>query len=132
MVTFSGPNYVIPTQVPNPSPILKQDVSDIQSGNSLAATRRPFENPNHLALQQHQALSIPWTTQLVLTGGNQESCMALAHWGQLIFHCGNSVTQIKSQDDQNFIVPVQKRQLEDSPSRISLSTFHIYWPPFIT
>ncbi|MBW0506630.1 hypothetical protein O181_046345 [Austropuccinia psidii MF-1] len=51
MMTFSGPNYVIPNQVPNPSPILKEDVSAIQSGNSLAATRRPFKDPNHLALK---------------------------------------------------------------------------------
>ncbi|MBW0508430.1 hypothetical protein O181_048145 [Austropuccinia psidii MF-1] len=52
MVTLSGPNYLIPNQVPNPSPILKKDLSAIQSGNSLVATRRPFEDPNHLALQR--------------------------------------------------------------------------------
>ncbi|MBW0505902.1 hypothetical protein O181_045617 [Austropuccinia psidii MF-1] len=37
---------------PNPLPILKEDFSAIQSGNSLAATRRPFKDPNHLALQE--------------------------------------------------------------------------------
>ncbi|MBW0527690.1 hypothetical protein O181_067405 [Austropuccinia psidii MF-1] len=52
MVTFSGPNYVIPKQVPNSSPFSKEDVPAIQSGNSLAATRRPFKDPNHLALQE--------------------------------------------------------------------------------
>ncbi|MBW0525927.1 hypothetical protein O181_065642 [Austropuccinia psidii MF-1] len=52
MMTFSGPNYVIPNKVPNPLPILKEDVSAIQFGNSLAATRRPFKDPNHLALQE--------------------------------------------------------------------------------
>ncbi|MBW0481592.1 hypothetical protein O181_021307 [Austropuccinia psidii MF-1] len=52
MVTFSGPNYLIPNQVPNPSPSSKKDFSAIQSGNSLAATRRPFKDPNHLALQE--------------------------------------------------------------------------------
>ncbi|MBW0565014.1 hypothetical protein O181_104729 [Austropuccinia psidii MF-1] len=52
MVMFSGPNYVIQNQVPNPSPISKEDFSAIQPGNSLAATRRPFEDPNHLALQE--------------------------------------------------------------------------------
>ncbi|MBW0594180.1 hypothetical protein O181_133895 [Austropuccinia psidii MF-1] len=52
MVTPSGPNYVIPNQVPNPSPILKEEFSAIQSGNSLAATRRSFEDPNYLALQE--------------------------------------------------------------------------------
>ncbi|MBW0471623.1 hypothetical protein O181_011338 [Austropuccinia psidii MF-1] len=52
MVTFSGPNQVIPNQFPSPSPISKEDSSAIQSGNSLAATRRSFEDPNHLALQR--------------------------------------------------------------------------------
>ncbi|MBW0488827.1 hypothetical protein O181_028542 [Austropuccinia psidii MF-1] len=52
MVTISGPNYVITNQVPSPSPISKKDFSDIQSGNSLAATRRPFKDPNYLALQR--------------------------------------------------------------------------------
>ncbi|MBW0499240.1 hypothetical protein O181_038955 [Austropuccinia psidii MF-1] len=52
MVKFSGPNYLIPDQVPNPSPIWKEDVSAIQSGNSLVATRRLFEDPNHLALEE--------------------------------------------------------------------------------
>ncbi|MBW0536059.1 hypothetical protein O181_075774 [Austropuccinia psidii MF-1] len=51
MVTLSGPNHVIPNEVPNPSPSLKEDFSAFQSGNSLAATRRPFEDPNHLALK---------------------------------------------------------------------------------
>ncbi|MBW0510318.1 hypothetical protein O181_050033 [Austropuccinia psidii MF-1] len=52
IVTFSGPNYVIPNQVPNPSPISKEDFSAIQSDNSLAATIKPFEDPNHLALKE--------------------------------------------------------------------------------
>ncbi|MBW0498844.1 hypothetical protein O181_038559 [Austropuccinia psidii MF-1] len=52
MVILSGPNYMIQNQVPNPSPILKEDLSAIQSGNSLAANRRPFKDPNHLALQE--------------------------------------------------------------------------------
>ncbi|MBW0543266.1 hypothetical protein O181_082981 [Austropuccinia psidii MF-1] len=48
-----------------------------------------------------------WTSQLVHTGSNQASCMALAQSGQFIFHCGNPVTQINSQDGQNFIGPIQ-------------------------
>ncbi|MBW0559942.1 hypothetical protein O181_099657 [Austropuccinia psidii MF-1] len=52
MVTFSGPSYVISNKVPSPVPILREDLSAIQSGNSLAATTRPFEDPNHLALQE--------------------------------------------------------------------------------
>ncbi|MBW0488697.1 hypothetical protein O181_028412 [Austropuccinia psidii MF-1] len=52
MVTLSGPNYVIQNQVPNPSPVSKEVISAIQSGNSLAATRKQLEDPNHLALQE--------------------------------------------------------------------------------
>ncbi|MBW0546889.1 hypothetical protein O181_086604 [Austropuccinia psidii MF-1] len=104
MVTVSGPNYVIPNQVQNPPTILKKDISAIESGNSLEATRRPFKDPNHLALQRmgcylnirtiiraiirgyqyfqslsrHQVFSSPCTTQFVPTGCNQASCMALA------------------------------------------------------
>ncbi|MBW0548540.1 hypothetical protein O181_088255 [Austropuccinia psidii MF-1] len=115
MVTFSGGNYVIPNQVPDPLPILKEDFSAIHYGNYLAATRRPFKDPNHLAQQAlgcqlspglfqgqfsevinhiqslswHQVLSIPWTAQLVHTGSNQVSYMALAQLGQLILHCLN-------------------------------------------
>ncbi|MBW0580908.1 hypothetical protein O181_120623 [Austropuccinia psidii MF-1] len=52
MVSLSGPNFVIPNQVPNPSPISTEDSSAIQSGNSMVATKRPFKDPNHLALQE--------------------------------------------------------------------------------
>ncbi|MBW0474665.1 hypothetical protein O181_014380 [Austropuccinia psidii MF-1] len=120
-----------------------------QFGNSLVATRRPFKDHNHLALKglgchflistilrailrgyksfqslsRHQVLSIPWTTQLVDTGSNQASFMALS---QFIFHCGNSVTQFNFQDFQNCIGPIKTIQPDDSSSRISLSAFHIY------
>ncbi|MBW0557539.1 hypothetical protein O181_097254 [Austropuccinia psidii MF-1] len=82
---------------------------------SMGAIRRPFKDPNHLALQElgwqfiqdyskghSQRLYIasisfqgikyfntPWTTQLVHTGRNQSTCMYLAPLGQFIFHCGN-------------------------------------------
>ncbi|MBW0522039.1 hypothetical protein O181_061754 [Austropuccinia psidii MF-1] len=118
MVRLSEPNYIIPNQFPSPSTLSKKDLSALHSGSSLAATRRPLEDPNHLALQRlgfqllignlmreiltgyqsfqslsrHQVFSIPWTTQLVHTGSNQAFCMALAQLGQFIFHCGNPVT----------------------------------------
>ncbi|MBW0554058.1 hypothetical protein O181_093773 [Austropuccinia psidii MF-1] len=52
MVTLSEPNYISPNQVPSPSPFSKKDFSAIQSGNSLVATRKPFKDPNQLALQR--------------------------------------------------------------------------------
>ncbi|MBW0557445.1 hypothetical protein O181_097160, partial [Austropuccinia psidii MF-1] len=84
------------------------------------------------SLSRYQVLRTPWKTQLVHTGRNQASCMALAHLGQFIFHCGNSVTQFNSQDGQSCFGPIQTIQPGDSPSRIGFSAFHIYWPPFIT
>ncbi|MBW0550802.1 hypothetical protein O181_090517 [Austropuccinia psidii MF-1] len=45
MVTLSGPSYVIPIQVPNPSPILKEDVSAIQAGNSLRLPEDHLRTP---------------------------------------------------------------------------------------
>ncbi|MBW0557663.1 hypothetical protein O181_097378 [Austropuccinia psidii MF-1] len=121
MVTLSEPNYISPNQVPSSSPFSKKEFSAIPSGNSLAATRRPFDDPNHLALQRlgcqllirtimreilrgyqslqllsrHKVFRIPGTTQLAHTGSNQASCMALAQLGQFIFHCGNPVTQFQ-------------------------------------
>ncbi|MBW0475581.1 hypothetical protein O181_015296 [Austropuccinia psidii MF-1] len=83
------------------------------------------------SLPRHQVVTIPWTTQLVHIGNNQASCMALAHLGQFIFHFGNSVTQLNYQDGQSYIGTIQTIQPDDSPSGISLSAFHIYWPPFI-
>ncbi|MBW0582628.1 hypothetical protein O181_122343 [Austropuccinia psidii MF-1] len=52
MMTLPRPNCVIPNGFPNASQISKEDLLAIQSGNSLAATGRPFEDPNHLGLQE--------------------------------------------------------------------------------
>ncbi|MBW0474191.1 hypothetical protein O181_013906 [Austropuccinia psidii MF-1] len=38
-------------------------------------------NQSFKSLSRHQVFSIPWTTQLVHTGSNQASCMALAQLG---------------------------------------------------
>ncbi|MBW0481178.1 hypothetical protein O181_020893 [Austropuccinia psidii MF-1] len=72
------------------------------------------------SFSRHKILSIPWTTQLVHTGNNQARCMALAHFGQFIFQCGNSVTQFNSQNGQNSIDPIQKIKQVDSPFSIIL------------
>ncbi|MBW0521131.1 hypothetical protein O181_060846 [Austropuccinia psidii MF-1] len=120
----------------------------------MAAIRRPFKDPNPLALRElgwqliqdyskghSQRLYIisiscqgikyfnpPWTTQLVHTGGNQSTCMYLAHLGQFIFHCGNSVTLLKLQDGQICIDPIQTIQpvthLPGSVFQLSTYTGH--------
>ncbi|MBW0572516.1 hypothetical protein O181_112231 [Austropuccinia psidii MF-1] len=103
---------------------------------SMAAIRRPFKDPNHVALQElgwkfiqdyskghSQRLYIisissqgikyfntPWTTQLVYTGGSQSTSMYLAQLGQFIFHCGNSITRFKFQDGKICIDPIQTIQ----------------------
>ncbi|MBW0552568.1 hypothetical protein O181_092283 [Austropuccinia psidii MF-1] len=96
----------------------------------LRAILRGYQSSQ--SFSRNKVPRIPWTTQLVHKGSNQATCMALSQLGQFIFHCGNSVTQFNSQDGQNYIGPSQTIQLGDSPSGISLSVFHIYWPPFIT
>ncbi|MBW0473605.1 hypothetical protein O181_013320 [Austropuccinia psidii MF-1] len=124
----------------------------------MAAIRRPFQDPNHLALQElgwqlfqdyskgHsqrlfiiQSVVKEASTSILLGQLNwsiqaaiNHTCMALAQLGQFILHCGNSITQLNSQDGQNRINPAHTIQPDDSPSRIRLSVFHIYWPPFIT
>ncbi|MBW0475177.1 hypothetical protein O181_014892 [Austropuccinia psidii MF-1] len=50
MVMFPGPNYVFPIQVPKTSTHFEGRLFSHSVLQSLAAARRPFEDPNHLAL----------------------------------------------------------------------------------
>ncbi|MBW0527041.1 hypothetical protein O181_066756 [Austropuccinia psidii MF-1] len=155
MVTLSEPNYIIPSQAPSPSPFLKKDFSAIQSSNSLAATRRPFEDPNHLALQRlgchllirtimreiirgyqyFQSLSrhqtsefleqLNWSIQVVINN----PVWPWPNWDNSYSTVGIQSHSFNSQDSQNCIDPIQTIQPDDSPSRTSLSVIHIYWPP---
>ncbi|MBW0466045.1 hypothetical protein O181_005760 [Austropuccinia psidii MF-1] len=50
MVTFAGLHYAISNQVPSQSPISKEGFSPSVL-QSMASTRRPFEDPNALAFQ---------------------------------------------------------------------------------
>ncbi|MBW0487344.1 hypothetical protein O181_027059 [Austropuccinia psidii MF-1] len=52
-------------------------------------------NQSFQSFSMHQVFSIPCTTQLVHTGSNQASCMALAQLGQFIFHCGKFSPTVK-------------------------------------
>ncbi|MBW0530105.1 hypothetical protein O181_069820 [Austropuccinia psidii MF-1] len=52
MVMFSGPNHAIPIQVPKSITHFEGSIFSHSVLQSLAATRRPFEDPNHLALQE--------------------------------------------------------------------------------
>ncbi|MBW0531967.1 hypothetical protein O181_071682 [Austropuccinia psidii MF-1] len=110
-VMFSGHNYVFPIEVPKSITHFKGRLFSHSVLQSLGATRRAFEDPNHLSLQELGCIffsglfqgvinnsiscqgikyfSIPWTPQLVHTGCIQATCMALALLGQFIFHCGN-------------------------------------------
>ncbi|MBW0571950.1 hypothetical protein O181_111665 [Austropuccinia psidii MF-1] len=51
MVMFSEPKYVIPIQVPKSITHFEGNLFSNSVFQSLVATRRPFEDPNHLALQ---------------------------------------------------------------------------------
>ncbi|MBW0482750.1 hypothetical protein O181_022465 [Austropuccinia psidii MF-1] len=65
---------------------------------------------------------IPWTIQLVHTGNTQVSCMPLAQFSPTV--------QFLRWPELHW--PNSDNTAGDSPSRISLSAFHIYWPTFIT
>ncbi|MBW0593639.1 hypothetical protein O181_133354 [Austropuccinia psidii MF-1] len=45
METFSGPNYVIPNQVPNPSPISKEDLSAISVWQFPGGYQKTIQGP---------------------------------------------------------------------------------------
>ncbi|MBW0501166.1 hypothetical protein O181_040881 [Austropuccinia psidii MF-1] len=51
MVMFSGPNYAFSIQVPKSITHLEGSLFSHSVLQSLEVTRRPFEDPNHLALQ---------------------------------------------------------------------------------
>ncbi|MBW0513494.1 hypothetical protein O181_053209 [Austropuccinia psidii MF-1] len=102
----------------------------------MAAIRRLFKDPNHLALQElgwklfqdyskghSQRLFIiqsavkAESTSILLGQLNwsiqaEINCtfMFLVQLGQFIFHCGNSITQFNSQDGQNCIGPIKTIQ----------------------
>ncbi|MBW0579564.1 hypothetical protein O181_119279 [Austropuccinia psidii MF-1] len=135
----------------NPTPILKEDSSAHQSGNpwrlsedySRITTTWPcrswvgssiqdyskghfsgvLHHFNQLSGQQYS--SIPWTIKSVHTGNTQVSCMALAQLGQFI-------PTVQFSRWPELYWPNPDNTASDSPSRISPSAFHIYWPPFIT
>ncbi|MBW0578974.1 hypothetical protein O181_118689 [Austropuccinia psidii MF-1] len=121
----------------NPAPILKDDFLTHQYGNpwwqSEDHSRIPTTWPcrswvgnfiqdyskGHsqrlyiisIRCQGINYFNTSWTAQVVHTGANQSTCMYLAQLGQLIFHCGNSITQFKFQDGQICIDPIQTIQL---------------------
>ncbi|MBW0462010.1 hypothetical protein O181_001725 [Austropuccinia psidii MF-1] len=108
---------------------------------SLSATRRPFGDPNHLALHElgcnffHDSFKEnskrlsriksvvrASSTSVFLGQLNlsilvvfQASCMALALLGHFTFHCENSITHSNSQDCQICIDPKQSMQPAINP-----------------
>ncbi|MBW0483499.1 hypothetical protein O181_023214 [Austropuccinia psidii MF-1] len=104
---------------------------------SMAVIRRPFKDPNHLALQElgwqlHSGLfqghsqrlysfsisfqgikyfNTPWTTQLVHTGINKSTCMSLDHLGQFNLPMWEFNRTVQFQDGQNCIAPIETIQL---------------------
>ncbi|MBW0542778.1 hypothetical protein O181_082493 [Austropuccinia psidii MF-1] len=123
----------------------------------MAAIRRPFKDPNHLALQElgwesiqdyskgHyqrvyilsiscKASSISillgqlnWSIQAAI---NQPVCLGPIGPIHIPLWEFSHTAQISRFPD--LYGPSSDNTASDSPSRISLSTFHIYWPPFST
>ncbi|MBW0562841.1 hypothetical protein O181_102556 [Austropuccinia psidii MF-1] len=122
MVTFSGPNSMIPNQGPKiHNPFQRRTLQLISlaihggyqktisgpqppgpAGVGLSILQELFQRPfsevihHSISFQGRKYFNTSWTTQLVYTGSNQASCMSLAQLGQFIFHCGNPVTQFQS------------------------------------
>ncbi|MBW0548332.1 hypothetical protein O181_088047 [Austropuccinia psidii MF-1] len=124
----------------------------------MAAIRRPFKDPHHLALQDlgwkfHSGLfqghsqrlyslsiscqgikyfNTHWTAQLVHTGDNSINLYVLGPIGPI----QSSTVGIQSHSSisrwPELYWPNSDNTAGDPPSRISLSVFHIYWPPFST
>ncbi|MBW0525839.1 hypothetical protein O181_065554 [Austropuccinia psidii MF-1] len=158
MVTFSGPNSTIPNQGPKiQRPFLRRTLQlismEVHGGyqKTIQGPQPPgsagvgwklfqdYSKGHSQRLLIIQSVFKAESTSILLGQLNwsiqeaiNSTSMSLDQLGQFIFHCGNSITQFNSQDDQSFIYPIQTIQLDYSPYRISLSVFHIYWPPFIT
>ncbi|MBW0538121.1 hypothetical protein O181_077836 [Austropuccinia psidii MF-1] len=158
MVTFSGPNYMIPNQGPKIHTNFGGGLFRSSVWQSMAAIRRPFQDQTHLALQElgwqffqdyskghSQSLCIiqsvvkaasasillgqlNWSIQAAIN----HTCISLAQLGQFIFHCVNSITQFDSQDGQNCIDPIQIAQpdehLPGSASQFFTYTGHLSSP----
>ncbi|MBW0563797.1 hypothetical protein O181_103512 [Austropuccinia psidii MF-1] len=121
MVTFSGPNPIIPNQGPKIHHHFWRRTLQLISlaihggyhktisgpqppgpaGVGLAILpglfQRPFSEVIHhlISCQGSKHFNTPWSTQLVHTDSNRASCMAWAQLGQFIFHCGNPVPQFQ-------------------------------------
>ncbi|MBW0552822.1 hypothetical protein O181_092537 [Austropuccinia psidii MF-1] len=152
MVTFSGPNSIIPNQgskIQHPfqrrtlqlislaihggyQKTIQESQPPGPAGVGLAVQFRIIQRAISqgyyiisISCQGSKYFSIPWTIQLVHTGNTQVCCMALAQLGQF------SPTVQFSRCPELYW-PSSDNTAGDSPSRISLSAFHIYWPPFST
>ncbi|MBW0522333.1 hypothetical protein O181_062048 [Austropuccinia psidii MF-1] len=123
----------------------------------MAAIRRLFKDPNCLALQelgwqlfqdyskghsQSEFISksdfkaastsillgqLNWSIQEAIN----YTCMSRPNWGNSYSTVGFNHTVQLSRCPELYW-PNSDKTAGDSPSRISPSTFHIYWPPFIT
>ncbi|MBW0501239.1 hypothetical protein O181_040954 [Austropuccinia psidii MF-1] len=121
MVMLSGPNYMIPNQGPKIHHQFQRRTLQLISleihgsyqktisgpqppgplGVGLAILPGLFQGPflevihHSISCKGRKYFNTPWKTPLVHTVSNQASCMALAQMGQLIFHCGNLITQFQ-------------------------------------
>ncbi|MBW0559563.1 hypothetical protein O181_099278 [Austropuccinia psidii MF-1] len=90
----------------------------------MAAIRRPLKDPNHLALQE-----LGWHFHLELFRGHSQRLCSISISFQGIKYLNTPWT---TQLVHTGVNQSTYNTAGDPPSRISLSVFHIYWPPFST
>ncbi|MBW0468991.1 hypothetical protein O181_008706 [Austropuccinia psidii MF-1] len=158
IVTFSGPNSMIPNQGPKiQCPIRRRTLQLISlaihggyqktiegpqppgpAGVGLAIisglVQGPFSEVIHhpISCQGRKYLNTPWTTQLVHTGSNQLYLYVLGLIGPIHNPLWEFNHTVQFSRWPELYWPNSYNKAGDSPSRISPSAFHIYWPPFIT
>ncbi|MBW0582508.1 hypothetical protein O181_122223 [Austropuccinia psidii MF-1] len=152
MVMFSGPNSMIPNRGPKIECPFRRRTLQLISLAIHGGYQKTIQGPQapgsagvglkvqlsiiqreisqgyyiiSISFQGRKYFSIPWEIQLVHTGNAQVSCMTLAQWGQF-----SPTVQFSRWPELYWRNP--DNTAGDSPSRISPSALHIYWPPFIT
>ncbi|MBW0548315.1 hypothetical protein O181_088030, partial [Austropuccinia psidii MF-1] len=137
MVPFSGPNPTIPNQGPKiQSPFLMrifQLITLAINGSNQKIIQGPQPpDSTGVGCQGIKYFNTPWKTPFVHTGDNSINLYVLGPIGPIQY----STVVIQSHSSisrwPELYWANSENTASDPPSRISLSVFHIYWPPFST
>ncbi|MBW0552446.1 hypothetical protein O181_092161 [Austropuccinia psidii MF-1] len=137
MVTFSEPNHTFPAQGPKiQCPFQTRTFQlislEIHGGNQKIIQGPQPPDSAGVGCQGIKYFNTPWKTQLVHKGDNSINLYVFGPIGPI----QSSTVGLQSQSSisrwAELYWPISDNTASDPPSRISLSVFHIYWPPFST